>query len=116
MSNIRTQEMRKITYSSAFLLLFFRNTMANFHGVGDTLRAIINYFEHFGNEDSRISKSDLRNYLMDKGFPEDQDVDEHIEKVYSRTNPFQTTPILVFLVITNSGVTNLNEMSCAPVS
>jgi hypothetical protein len=56
---------------------------------GDTLRAFINHFENTLSQDSKISKSDLRTYLVNKGFPSDMDVDDHIEK--ARLNEIDST-------------------------
>ena len=47
-----------------------------------TLRSFVNYFEYFGSPDQRISRSDLETYLLDKGFPSDeQSVGAHIDRV-----------------------------------
>ena len=52
-------------------------------GLGNTLRGYINYLQNSCSSDAVWSKSDLRNKSIEGGFPEDRDVDEHIEQVDS---------------------------------
>jgi hypothetical protein len=66
-----------------FFRIFFEFPhLLNFSAAGDVLRGYISYLED-APQDARWSRSDLRNKLIEGGFPKNMDVDQHMDKVSS---------------------------------